>query len=488
MRIPLASAAVSLLLARAAFGQDMKAADPVEEASFPAGVSEAFSAINTSLPGLGQAPAFDSFTGDLRTFENEIPAIKPQNRLAVLRTMSASLGGEARAAQDATGETAAALDQGLADLDNAVGNWSGADDFSRRVLRTNPEDPAAWLSVSQADMGAGHAPQALAAARKSTSFAPKNPAAWRSEALAYAALGKKSLAAGAARRALSLNPADAAAKALLQILSEKNPRFHLGKITTGWDNPAAGAFPEPAGSLATPGSAAAPVFAPPKAARPAAGSGLAAPSPAPSSINGLLRDAADKIAVADYASALADAARAAEMNTQNPAAYYYQAAADNLRGRYQSAVAKATRGLAVDPADVLLRDERAWSFNRLGRVEDAVADANSALESNPQDPYAYANLGRANEQEGDIRSALADLGRAAAINPDFTAPYQEALRRYGLLPKKTGQVPPAPWKSSRDKTFLLVLASSLVGGTLLALGVLGLVRPTQAASARKFRA
>ncbi|HVC08306.1 MAG TPA: tetratricopeptide repeat protein [Elusimicrobiota bacterium] len=476
MRIQLASVAVGLLLARAVCGQEMRAADPVEESFLPAGVSEAFTAIDTSLSGMEQAPDYASFMGDLRTFESELPAVKPQNRLTVLRTMSVSLGGEARQAQDAAGKPAAPLDQGLADLDNAVGNWSDAGGFAQRILRVNPKDPAAWLSLSQADMGSGRAPQALAAAQKSTAFAPKNPSAWRSEALAYAAMGKKSLAASAARRALSLNPADAASKALLQILSEKNPRFHLGKITTGWDNPAAGAFPGSAGSLAAPGPAAA-VLVSPKAAPFAAGSGLAAPSPEPTDINGLLRDAADKIAVADYAAALADAARAAEMNPKSPAAYYYQAAADNLRGRYQSAVARATRGLAVDPADVLLRDERAWSFNRLGRVEDAVADSNSALERNPQDPYAYANLSRANEQEGDIRDALTDLGRAAAINPDFAAPYQEALRRYGLLPKKTEQVPPpAPWQNSRDSTFLLVLASSLVGGTLLALGVLGLVR------------
>ncbi|MDE1976391.1 MAG: protein kinase [Elusimicrobia bacterium] len=460
-------------------GQALDEAAP-EDASLSPQASLALSAIGSDRSSWRGLPELASFGSDFENIESELPTLPPGFRSAAVRTAASSLGSDIRSAEASSSQIPETLQQDMADLDNAVGNWQDARGFARQIIARNPKSSSAWLSASQADLGLGRPRQALVSAQRSAALSPKNSAAWRNEALAFAAMGNRRAAENAARRALSIDPSNKAAAALLGLLSQKNARFHLGKITVAWDTPSAG--------FLTAGSGRGAVTAGSASALPRQGAGASAMRPpragsALSRASGLLQDAAGKIAVADYSSALSDAVKAAELDPKNPAAYYYQAAADNMRGRYRSAIANASRGLAVNPAYILLRDERGWAFNRLGRARDAIADANASLESDPRDAYAYANLSRADEQEGNIRSALADLRQASAINPDFIPPYHEALQRYGLIPAPSRkESAPALWQDGRSLAFLMVLTCSLAGGLLVGAGILRLIRPDGAAA------
>ncbi len=460
-------------------GQAFDEAAP-EETSLPPQASMALSAIGSERAGWAGIPEMASFGSDFENIENTLPHLSPGSRAAAVRTAASSLGSDVRSAEAASAQIPEALQQDMADLDNAVGNWQDAHGFARQIIAKNPKSSSAWLSASQADLGLGQPQQALISAQRSAALSPRNSEAWRNEALAFAAMGKRGAAKGAARRAFEIDPSNKAAAALLGLLSQKSARFHLGKITLAWDTPSAGflAAASARGAVAQGNSSAAP--------RQGFGAWAMRPQGAGSALSrasGLLQDAAGKIAVADYSSALSDAVKAAELDPKNPAAYYYQAAADNMRGHYRSAIANATRGLAVNPAYILLRDERGWAFNRLGRARDAIADANASLESDPRDAYAYANLSRADEQEGNIRSALADLRQASAINPDFIPPYHVALQRYGIIPAPSrNESAPGPWQDGRGLAFLMVLTSSLAGGLLVGAGILRLIRPDGAAA------
>ncbi|MFA6003856.1 MAG: protein kinase [Elusimicrobiota bacterium] len=203
-------------------------------------------------------------------------------------------------------------------------------------------------------------------------------------------------------------------------------------------------------------------------------------APASQELAGLLRGAADKILLKDYAGAIADSDRALALAPGQAAAYYYRAAANNLNGRYEAAAQNATQALSIDPNDAAARDARAFAYNRLGRFQDALADSNHSLEANPHNPYAYANRGFTYERLGDPSAMIRDLGKAAAIDPRLEPIYSDAAAAYGAPASQsaTAGTDPAPARLPlRQRHFLIILLSSLVGGLLVALGLLQVFGP-----------
>jgi serine/threonine protein kinase len=112
----------------------------------------------------------------------------------------------------------------------------------------------------------------------------------------------------------------------------------------------------------------------------------------------------------------------------------------------------------------------------MGRFVDAVADAHFALESNPRDGYALANRAYADEQRGDYEAMTEDYKAAAALNPQFEPTYEDAARRHGLKAEEAPRDKRVPLIDARrkqhERSFALVIFSSLLGGLLVALGIL----------------
>ncbi len=197
-----------------------------------------------------------------------------------------------------------------------------------------------------------------------------------------------------------------------------------------------------------------------------------AADPRPAAVMRLTAAAGSKLAVKDYWGAIDQADKALALDPQNSTARYFRATANGLIGRYGDAVRDATEGLSFSPADHHLLDARAWAYNRIGRLADAIADSNHSLEIDPKDAYALANRGYSHELRGDYEAMARDLKAASALNAQFEPVYRDATRRHGLTADGSPARAPAPrLPLPRGRSFALVLGFSLVGGILIALGL-----------------
>ncbi|MHB2025389.1 MAG: protein kinase domain-containing protein [Elusimicrobiota bacterium] len=451
---------MSLFLAQTSAALDISA-PALEVSPGPAGL--ALSAVANVAAGLASNQAFASFYQDSSEARQAIFKLPSQKQPRAFFQAAGILSQDALQAEAAAGAPQPAIDEALAALNNEVGRHKDAMAFARQAAQGRPKDPAAWIGVAQAAVGLNQGGQALLAAKKSVALGARNPDAWKSAAEAYNLLGQKSQALRSAKRALALNPSDSSLRALVDALLQKPLSLHPVRVAVNWDKRASGGTESDAGAIATRRQETL------GRARLQRSSFLG--------VRSLLSDAADKIKIADYSSALSDAAKAIAREPQNAAGYYYLAAARNMNGQYQAAVEGATEGLAVNPAYVLLRDERAWAFEHLGRVRDAMADADSALELDPKDSYAYANLSQADAREGDARNALRNLARATALNPQFTVEYRKFLKNAGFTEPSARSDSLALTQARRDKAFGLIILGSCIGGLFLALGILGLLKP-----------
>jgi len=414
-------------------------------------LSSSESRLRASLPGSTGAAEVLRVMGQLRA---EGLRLSPEKRDSVAQNGLPRLDAAAAAldASNATTPEAERIDDAVAALDNSAGEFEQALHFADRAIARDPSDEPAWVNRSDASFGLQRYISALADAERALALDDKDVHAYRARAMAEYGLKRYPEAVQDARRALAIDPADRTAFFIMKLAQDKGPAVDLAALKPR----------EPSKPGAQP-------MAEPERAE------TASPSPTLSA-SVLVRDAARKLAVQDYAGAVEAADKALADDPENTAAYYYRAAAHNLAGDYVAAADDASHAIAINPHDAAARDTRAWAFNHMGRYRDAIADSNHSLEINPQNPYAFANLGYAYEQMGDVGTMLRDLKTAAGLNPEFAPAYKDAAQRYGAEPEPV-QAPAAKQaaEAARRRSFFAILASSLVGGLLIALGILQFV-------------
>jgi tetratricopeptide (TPR) repeat protein len=329
------------------------------------------------------------------------------------------------------------------------------------ALSLDPDDKTALIERSRANSGLSDFARAYADADRAAALAPDSASAFTARAAAAFGLKHYLQAVEDARRALALDPNDRVAFQLMKLSEGRtSPRRDFEKD----DTRIAGAVErEYHGMVQQLDQAEERRLTPPA-------------EPSPAAVSRLVADAGAKLAVKDYWGAIRASDQALALAPDNARALYFRAAAHNLIGEYGDAARDATRGLTVKPDDDALLDARSWAFNRMGRYRDAVADAHTAMAINPADAYAFANRAYAYEQNGDFHSMLKDYRTAAQLNPQFEPTYRDAALRHGLAPKalpgEPAEAPAAPAPSRRSRQFLAVLLSSLLGGLLVALGIM----------------
>jgi len=346
-------------------------------------------------------------------------------------------------------------------LDGAADRWDDAREFASKALAYDPDDRDALISRSQASSGLADFARAYADAERATKVAPDSADAFTARAGAAYGLGNYLQALEDARRALALDPENKTAFALMK-LSEGRTR-KIGDFDKPQPQLADAVEREYHGMVQQLSQVEerrlAPVEEP--------GAGVA---------RRFVSSSGAKLAVKDYWGAIEDADKALAADPSDARALYFRAAAHNLTGEYGDAVSDATRGLTIKPADASLRDARAWAYNRMGRYVEAVADAHAALESDPKDAYALANRAYAEEQRGDFPAMAEDYKAASVLNPQFEPTYADAARRHGLTPQPVvrDRRPDllSPKQKQQARSFAAIIFSSLLGGLLIALGIL----------------
>lgn len=288
--------------------------------------------------------------------------------------------------------------------------------------------------------------------------------------------GRFAAAAGDARRALALDPLN---KEAMVVLRFSENRFE--------DGAGAGSSPdfEERRSLTESAAAA------PSASRVALRSAADAPRHAAAVA---ARQAESALRLGDVAGALAHADRGLEHFPDDPALLALRASVRLQEGRYDQAAADAERGLERDPKSQALLRAKAYAENRLKRWREAVASSNRLLELHPEDPYGHAYRAHAHAGLGDKDAMLADIGRAARLDPRFGDAARQAAGLqlpseadvFFLFPGEAVASAASPAPLKRARSFGLVLLSSVLGGLLLALGLvrLFLARGREASAAR----
>ena len=352
------------------------------------------------------------------------------------------------------------VQNGAAYMNNRANRWDEAARLSAQVLSLDPRNRDALLNRSNAQYGLKNFQSAFEDADQAVKLDPNDPDGYTARALASYGRAEYLQTMEDARRALAMNPNDRTAHALMRLAEGRVPPITIHDVKSRIEVEVQREYH---GMVTQLNQVAARGQEPPSA-----------PTPAP--VAGLLHDANNRIALKDYSGAVKAADQVLAKDPNNSAAYYYRAAAYNLIGQYEKAVANASQALTINPTETGARDARSFAYIHMERFNDALADANYSLELNPKNPYAFANRGFAHEKLGDLESMVADLKKAAELNAQFEPVYHEAAAAYGLDPvpaaSRTGSAPPAAVVTPRRKQFLVILLSSVVGGLLIALGLL----------------
>lgn len=167
-----------------------------------------------------------------------------------------------------------------------------------------------------------------------------------------------------------------------------------------------------------------------------------------------------------YWEAVEEASRAIDADPSDPRALALRAAAYNLVGECQRAMQDATAALALDPTRPEALDARAGAHLCLGHPREALADAERSVAVHPTGVHGYLNRARAREATADPTGAAADYARAASLDPKTA---DRAFRASNPAPPPP--ISPVQGNEPRpDRRLWITLFSSLVGGTLVALG------------------
>ncbi len=278
-------------------------------------------------------------------------------------------------------------------------------------------------------------------------------------------------AAQLAQNTLSFDPANRSAMEVLQSVKGRGDAMDAGDASLSAAKGGASAFGVPGG--------------------PEGSSGLSS-GIATAALSGAAKVASDEaragatnaLKLGDPNGALGILSKALAENPNNPALLNLRAQTYGRLGRWDDALKDAVSGLALAPGNMVLLNTKALSENRSRRWRDALATADMMIAADPKNAWAYANRAHAWGGLGDRDAMLADINRAAALEPRFKkAAADAALTQIPsdsdvmfLFPGESAKgAKKAPAPAGRGKSFSVVVGAGILGGLLLALGLLSTV-------------
>jgi serine/threonine-protein kinase len=356
----------------------------------------------------------------------------------------------------------------FATLMNQAGNNKAAIKLADDVIGRDPENRDALNNRAMGNYGLGQYQRSVEDASRVLGADKDNGRAYTTRALANYQMANYVQAFEDAQRALSL---DANNQTAHEIAKLSGPRMTTPE-QLGIDKQAAEQLHQEYAAMVQQANqiAAAPAAAPVHPALPA--------------LDSLNQQARQQIADGDYRRAILLTSQVLERSPENISALQLRAGAMNMAGEYRKAVEDATAALDRDPDNVLALDTRASALLQLGKPQQALLDAERSVTLDRKNGYAYKNRAAAKQALGDLAGMIADYRLAAKHSPQFDAELKRVARQYSLpleaeaakgqLERQTPPVAepePAPWPRQRARV-LIILTSSIIGGLLIALGLL----------------
>ncbi|MFA5140498.1 MAG: protein kinase [Elusimicrobiota bacterium] len=334
------------------------------------------------------------------------------------------------------------------------------------------DDPSGYSGLGKASFQAGQYGPSVAQLTRAIALGEASPDNFYQRGLSAERLGDFELAHQDAGTALNLKPGDPAMLSLYKLTDGRISKLYVD-LATGDTRKA----PEPgAGQEAADGAVS------------ARGHGRAAKTPETPAEDpvrqsaGLTEAAQRYLRVGDVNSALVAARQAAGLNPQNAQALGLMATAFERTGDHESAIQAAGQALLVQPGNASALNTRAWAQSGLKRFSDALDDSGRVLDIDPADPFGFLNKARALGGLGRRDEMLDALNRTASLDPRFAGLREQALQLApsadtellfaGLLDGRQAAPAPASSAPKGSRRFLILTTLVLVGGFLIALGLL----------------
>jgi tetratricopeptide (TPR) repeat protein len=141
------------------------------------------------------------------------------------------------------------------------------------------------------------------------------------------------------------------------------------------------------------------------------------PTPTPPDFSFYKKRADTNAGKGEFALALADYDKAAQMRADEPGVYLGRALVHFNMKAYDRSVADYDRVLELNPKAAAAYNNRGESFEKLGESEKALADYRNALEVDPENTAAKANLKRLEDEIA--RAAAKAAEKAKPPRPEF---------------------------------------------------------------------
>jgi len=138
----------------------------------------------------------------------------------------------------------------------------------------------------------------------------------------------------------------------------------------------------------------------------------------------------------DFAGAIKEFQRAIDLDPNYATAHHWYANGPlQALGRFDEAIAEGARAVELDPLSPIINVNQANNYIMAGRYDEAIQQIRKALELDPEFGYAHSNHGLGLEFKGDLPGAIAEFRRAYQLNEDPLS-----LAYLGNLYGKTGNV------------------------------------------------
>ena len=137
----------------------------------------------------------------------------------------------------------------------------------------------------------------------------------------------------------------------------------------------------------------------------------------------------------DFAGAIKEFQRAIALNPNYATAHHWYATGPlQSLARFDEAIAEGARAIELDPLSPIINADQGNNYIMAGRYNEAISQIRKALEIDPEFGYADLGIGMALELKGDMTGAIVHFKRAHQLNDDPTA-----LALLGNLYGKTGK-------------------------------------------------
>jgi tetratricopeptide (TPR) repeat protein len=141
----------------------------------------------------------------------------------------------------------------------------------------------------------------------------------------------------------------------------------------------------------------------------------------------------------EYAAALADFKRAADMGLEDAGLWINRGVAHQRAGYVRAAIDDYTQAIRLDATNAQAYDNRSSALAELSEWEESLADSNEAIRLDPKYAEAFNNRGVTYRLQGDYARAIEDYDAAIERFRGYSA----AFANRGYARKQLGQYEPA---------------------------------------------